>query len=116
MNRDNKGRYTRKGTVVTWVLLLGMVILGIAWLSNSSTTITVNNEQVATTTPEVTTDPLDEIKARENFKKRVENQAKQVYLSEEIADRKEKIAVLEAEIQGIEVDLETTRHEELSFQ
>lgn len=117
MNRDTKGRYTRRGTVVKWAILFFLIAGGVAWLSQSSSTITVTNEQVvSTSTPTIQSDPLDEIKARENFKKRVENQAKQVYLSEEIADRKEKIATLEAEIKSIETDLETTRHEELSFQ
>ena len=59
---------------------------------------------------------IDKIKDRENFKKRVENQAKQVFLSEEIADRNAKIDALKAEIAGIEKDLEVTRKEELSLQ
>lgn len=59
---------------------------------------------------------IDKIKERENFKKRIENQAKQVFLSEEIADRNAKIDALKAEISNFEKDLELTRKEELSLQ
>lgn len=117
-NRDTKGRYAKGGG--KWKVLLALIIVGgfaaTFFIDNTETYTNTNN---ATSTPEVVNDssnPLDEIKARENFKKRVENQAKQVFLGEEIADREAKIAALEAEIEQLNTELEVTRTEELNFQ
>lgn len=118
MNRDTQGRYARKSKFKTFLFAL-VVVAGMVVVMNVSNTSTYTRPtETATSTPEVatSTNPLDEIKAREMFQKRVENQAKQVYLSEQIADRKAQIAALEAEIAGLTTDLEETRVEELNFQ
>lgn len=118
MNRDTQGRYARKSKFKTFLFAL-VVVAGMVVVLNLSNTETYSRPaDIATSTPEVatSTNPLDEIKAREMFQKRVENQAKQVYLSEQIADRKAKIAALESEIEGLTTDLEETRVEELNFQ
>lgn len=117
-NRDTKGRYAKRGTKT--ILFIAVVV--IAFIVGSffiDNTQTYTNTNSATSTPEVvesSSNPLDEIKARENFKKRVENQAKQVFLGEEIADRKAQIAALEAEIEQLNTELEVTRTDELNFQ
>lgn len=118
MNRDTQGRYARKSKFKTFLFALVVVAGMVVALNVSNTSTYTRPAETATSTPEVatSTNPLDEIKAREMFQKRVENQAKQVYLSEQIADRKAQIAALEAEIAGLTTDLEETRVEELNFQ
>ncbi len=119
-NRDPKGRYSEKRGKGRIVLLSVLVIAGIFTAINFiDTTETYTRPETSTSTPEVVTEsvnPLDEIKSRENFKKRVENQAKQVFINEEIDDRKAQIAALEKEIATLQTDLETTRQEELDLQ
>lgn len=116
-NRDQKGRYARRSKLKI-ILVIAVVVAVIAALNLIDTTTTYTRIETATSTPEVatSTNPLDEIKARENFKKRVENQAKQVFINEEIEDREAQIAALKAEIATLQTDLETTRQEELDLQ
>jgi len=118
-NRDPKGRYAKRSTGRI-VLLSVLVVAGLfTAMSFIDTTETYTRPETATSTPEVVSEsvnPLDEIKARETFKKRVENQAKQVFINEEIEDREAQIAALEAEIATLQSDLETTRQEELDLQ
>ena len=59
---------------------------------------------------------INKIKDRENFKNRIENQAKQVFLQEKIANVNQKIEDLKVEKASIEDELEKARLEELSFQ
>lgn len=116
-NRDPKGRYARRSKLKV-LLFAAIVVAVIAAVNMIDTTTTYTRIETATSTPEVatSTNPLDEIKARENFKKRVENQAKQVFINEEIDDRKAQIAALEKEIATLQTNLETTRQEELDLQ
>lgn len=120
MNRDTRGRYAEKRSVGKTLLFAVIVVAGISIaMSVIDTTETYTRSETATSTPEASnnsTNPLDEIKARENFQKRVENQAKQVYLNEQVTDRQAKIAALETEIDALQIDLESTRQEELNLQ
>jgi cell division protein FtsB len=125
INRDQQGKYAharrvrraRKAKFFLFLLVVAAAVYGYYHIDLGNTQTFVNNT-ASSTAPIVDKhqSEIDKIKDRENFKKRVENQAKQVFLSEEIADRNAKIEALKAEIAGIEKELEQTRHEELSFQ
>lgn len=117
MARDTQGRYSRSRIKKT-KLFFTLLFIGFV---GYTTYKLVSNPTVEQPVEEVVVDnghqsEIDKIKDRENFKKRMDNQAKQVFLSEEISNREAQINALKAEIAGIEKDLETTRTEELSLQ
>jgi predicted DNA binding protein len=119
-NRDLQGKFARRqrrNKVIRIAVLLGIIAF-IAFAYHSATveeTTFVRDHSIVTPVVDPHQTEIDKIKERENFKKRIENQAKQVYLSEEISSRKVKIETLNKEINDIEVELEQTRKEELSF-
>lgn len=113
-NRTTDGRYAKRRFLKTRIVLVLMVMGALAYgVYTLTKPVTITRDQSAQVDARQT--ELDEIKQRENFKKRIDNQAKQVFLSEQIADRQAKIAALEQEQRDLEAQLEATRHEELGF-
>lgn len=115
--RDTKGKYARRrGRKIKFFFFL--VLIGLCFYGYNRFAPSLKNTTYEAA-PTVHEDPnqsaIDKIKERENFKKRIENQAKQVYLQEQINDRQAKIEALKTEISGIEKDLEVTRQEELGL-
>ena len=113
-NRNRQGKYARKWKFKAFVLLL--IIGGIAYAVLNAGTTTVYNSHTATSTPETADQSaIDKIKQRADFKARMENQAKQVYLQEQIDQKEKAIAELKGQEATLETQLEQTRNEGLGF-
>jgi len=117
LNRNKRGMYTSgktKYSLSIFVLILIIVAVVTSSVINAKK-VSVMKASNNTAQVDPNHDAIEKIKDRDNFKKRIENQAKQVLLTEQISDRQAKIDALKAEISKIEGDLEATRKEELGF-
>lgn len=97
--------------VIYIVLLFSFVLLGIKQSAVRTKEASQNSEMIQA--PQKS--ELESIKERESFKKRMDNQAEQIYLQEEIDQRNAQISSLKTEISTIETQLEQARTEELSL-
>lgn len=111
------GKYAKKRggkfKIFLFLVVIGLGFYGYSHFSKPTTYTKPTGEVAVKVDPNQSA--IDKIKERENFKKRIENQAKQVYLQEQIADRQTKIEALQAEQKTLEGELEVTRQEELGL-
>ena len=121
--RKDNGQYKRRPLRKIWRLIkflffVGLIVflINIVFSAIKQTAIKTNEASLNSETIQAPQkSELESIKDRESFKKRMDNQAEQIYLQEQIDNRTKQIASLKDEISTIEIQLEQARTEELSL-
>ena len=121
--RKDNGQYKRRPLRKIWRLIKFLFFVGLMVFLFSIVFSALKRSAIKTNEPSQNSETiqapqkseLESIKDRESFKKRIDNQAEQIYLQEQIDNRTQQIESLKTEISTIENQLEQARTEELSL-